>query len=56
MKYIYCGNIHAGEAGDTYCPVCGELLIRRGYMNVIENKIESGRCRSCSARIAGVFD
>lgn len=55
LKYVYEGNV-PGEGGEnTYCPVCGELLIhRRGYQ-ILENKIRDGSCFKCSALIDGIW-
>lgn len=54
LKYIYIGNVY-GMGEDTYCPVCGELLIKREGFDVIENRLINGRCPRCKTRIEGVF-
>jgi len=56
LKYVYVGNIAADEQNNTYCPECKSLLIERGYMNVIKNKIKKESCFNCGARIAGVWN
>ncbi|MCZ2115300.1 MAG: AmmeMemoRadiSam system radical SAM enzyme [Anaerolineae bacterium] len=57
VRYAYTGNVH-DEAGDTtYCHQCGETLIGRDWYELTAwNLTEDGRCRSCGAACAGVFD
>lgn len=56
LKYVYIGNVPGHEAGDTYCPQCGECLIKRvGYAAVTENNIVDGRCKFCGHEIPGVW-
>jgi pyruvate formate lyase activating enzyme len=56
LRYVYCGNVHDADSHTTYCPTCGEALIRRDWHAVVENKlVGSGRCR-CGTVIPGRFD
>ena len=50
MKYVYLGNV-LDERNNTYCPVCGEILIRRGMMETLEYKIKNSRCPNCEEKI-----
>lgn len=53
LKYIYTGNISA--FGDTICPNCGRLLIRRMGFDVIKNEItKTGHCPDCESVIDGI--
>ncbi len=54
LQFVYSGNLGGNE--DTYCPVCGELLITRNSVWMNENKIENGRCPKCGTKIAGIWD
>ncbi|HXV64203.1 MAG TPA: AmmeMemoRadiSam system radical SAM enzyme [Vicinamibacteria bacterium] len=57
VRYAYTGNVHDKEGGSTYCHQCGEILIGRDWYELSEwNLVDSGRCRSCGARCAGVFE
>jgi len=57
LKYVYIGNVPGHEAGDTYCPQCGECLIKRvGYAAVTENNVVDGRCKFCEHEIPGVWE
>ncbi|MEW6600820.1 MAG: AmmeMemoRadiSam system radical SAM enzyme [Nitrospirota bacterium] len=55
LKYVYEGNV-PGEGGEnTYCPVCGELLIHRIGYQILQNRIKAGTCFKCSSEIKGVW-
>jgi pyruvate formate lyase activating enzyme len=50
MKFVYTGNVHFGES-NTYCPNCGNLLVRRiGYDTTIVG-LRGNRCSSCQSAI-----
>lgn len=56
LKYVYAGNILDWESNSTYCPKCGELLIKRLGFKVAENKLNNGKCSFCNERIDGVWN
>lgn len=57
VRYAYTGNVHDEAGGTTYCHQCGETLIGRDWYELTAwNLTEDGRCRSCGAACAGVFD
>ncbi|MBI5236347.1 MAG: AmmeMemoRadiSam system radical SAM enzyme [Deltaproteobacteria bacterium] len=54
LKYVYTGNIQAGDGENTYCPACKTRLItRRGFI-VTSNLVDDGKCPQCKATIEGV--
>jgi len=55
IKYCYVGNVYNREGQTTYCPVCGEPLIRRNWHSVLENKLVVNKCFSCNTEIPGFF-
>lgn len=57
LNYVYIGNATSAGKENTYCPECGNLLIKRiGYdVTVEENNFQSGRCQKCGAVIKGVW-
>jgi len=55
LRYVYEGNIHSHGA-NTYCPKCKELLIRRSWHDVLENRLKTGACPQCGFAIAGVWN
>jgi len=54
LRYVYLGNV-PGEGEDTVCPSCGQAVIRRQGLRVVENKITDGGCPGCGNPIAGVW-
>ncbi len=54
LRYVYIGNVAAGE-DITACPQCGAEIIRRRGFFVESDRIAGGRCPDCGTRIAGVF-
>ncbi|MEM4348477.1 MAG: AmmeMemoRadiSam system radical SAM enzyme [Candidatus Anstonellaceae archaeon] len=57
LLYVYTGN-RPGEPGEnTYCPSCGQLVIRREGMMLIEDKVKKrGECPFCGFEIPIVYD
>jgi len=59
LNYVYGGNVHS-ETLDTFCPACGDLLVKRGYMSVGEIRLRAenseGYCPSCGKKIYGVYN
>jgi pyruvate formate lyase activating enzyme len=48
LKFVYIGNIAAGDDQNTYCPVCHTLSISRfGYDTKIEAVTGKGHCSNC---------
>ncbi|MEI7542368.1 MAG: AmmeMemoRadiSam system radical SAM enzyme [bacterium] len=56
LKYVYMGNVPAQVGGsDTYCPKCGEKIIKRDFIDIDSSKISDGKCIYCNQKIAGCF-
>lgn len=56
LNYVYLGNVQDEKARNTYCPECGELLIKRsGYYTEVTN-LTGGKCAKCGREtgIAGM--
>jgi pyruvate formate lyase activating enzyme len=52
LKYAYIGNSFSGEALNTYCPVCQELLIERyGLHTYIKDSLDCNVCKNCGYQI-----
>jgi pyruvate formate lyase activating enzyme len=57
LRYVYTGNIHDEATQSTYCHGCGALLVGRDWHAITAWHLsEDGRCASCGAPCAGVFD
>jgi len=55
LQFVYIGNTHGHNTADTYCPGCGERLIRRSGDEVVMNLIKNDRCSECNCEVAGVW-
>ena len=56
LNYVYTGNIYDPEGGHTYCHQCGKKIIgRNSYLVTDYNLTETGHCKFCHAKCAGVF-
>ena len=56
LRYVYTGNVHDPDGDKTICPSCRATIIARDWYELLEWRIECGRCVDCGARIAGVFE
>ncbi|HUU84940.1 MAG TPA: AmmeMemoRadiSam system radical SAM enzyme [Phycisphaerae bacterium] len=58
LKFVYVGNIAGQGDGSehTWCPECGELLIRRSGFFIEENRMQGDKCPKCSCSIPGVWE
>ena len=54
ITFCYIGNL-LSDAGNTYCPSCGKLLVRRLLYSVEKTGLQGNRCKFCQAVIPGVF-
>lgn len=54
LQFVYAGNL--GQNEDTICPECGEILIARNSVWMMENKIVGGECPKCKTKISGVWE
>jgi len=55
LHFVYEGNIYS-EGANTYCPQCRELLLRRSWHEVLENRMTAGACPECGFAMAGVWN
>ncbi|MFO7940142.1 MAG: AmmeMemoRadiSam system radical SAM enzyme [Bacteroidales bacterium] len=50
LDFVYLGNMR--EAADTFCPVCGALLLSRSQFQVLARNISpDGHCEKCNEPI-----
>lgn len=54
LRYVYVGNVRGERGENTYCHVCGALLIARASVFLRSNRIRAGACPDCGAPVAGV--
>ncbi|MEF3279728.1 MAG: AmmeMemoRadiSam system radical SAM enzyme [Elusimicrobiota bacterium] len=59
LNYVYGGNYNTKNSS-TFCPKCKAILIKRGYMSLIENNLfikdGKGFCPECGFEIYGVWE
>ncbi len=56
LRYVYTGNVYDPEHQHTYCPGCGQAVIRREGYTVPAFELHKGRCVHCQTPIAGRYD
>ena len=57
MRYVYIGNVPGNGHEHTFCPECGELLIKRGMFGVESYELTDGRtCPRCGTQICVASD
>lgn len=54
IKFCYIGNL-LSDAGNTYCPGCGKLLIKRLLYCIEKPGLNKNLCKFCQTIIPGVF-
>ncbi len=54
LAYVYVGNVPGAAGESTFCPGCGDCLIERQGLRLVENRVRDGRCPACGHAIAGV--
>jgi len=53
LKYVYLGNVPGHPYENTYCPSCGELIIKRSGFAVVSYRLTAeNTCPTCGAAIA----
>lgn len=53
LRFVYQGNIRAGDGENTLCPSCGTVLISRSGFWVRGNKLKDGHCPECGECVEG---
>ncbi len=56
LRYVYIGEVPEHPDLNTYCFNCRELVMRREYYELKENKLVNGRCPKCGMKIDIVED
>jgi pyruvate formate lyase activating enzyme len=52
IQYPYLGNVLRHKYENTYCPNCGELLIKRYGHRLVKNRIKKdNKCGKCGYEI-----
>ncbi len=52
LKYVYMGNVPGSDRNNTFCPICGNLLISRGFFDIEKYNITPEKtCPKCGEHI-----
>ncbi|MFW6151957.1 MAG: AmmeMemoRadiSam system radical SAM enzyme [Verrucomicrobiota bacterium] len=54
-NFVYTGNTPDVDSASTYCPECGEKIVRRYRMFLMNNSLKENKCHNCSANIPGIW-
>lgn len=55
LHFPYVGNVPGHEGGNTYCPHCQKIIIRRTGFSILENNLKDGKCKDCDQTIPGIW-
>lgn len=55
LRYVYLGNVRGHPSESTHCASCGETVISRAGYQVLEVRLDEGRCPRCGTEIPGRF-
>jgi pyruvate formate lyase activating enzyme len=57
LRYVYAGNLpgRVGPYEHTFCPGCGQAVVRRMGYRVLEVALDGNSCRRCGMTIPGVW-
>ena len=55
LLYIYEGNVPGAGGENTFCPVCGKMVIERFGFSITANNLSNGTCQHCNTRLPGIF-
>jgi pyruvate formate lyase activating enzyme len=51
LRYVYAGNLRAGEHENTRCPACKATVIARTGFYVGSRNLKGSACGACGARL-----
>lgn len=55
LRYVYVGNVAAGDKENTFCYNCGEKLIERTGFYIKNINMDDSKCHKCGSKIDGIF-
>lgn len=54
LQYVYLGNV-VTDKGNTHCPGCGKIVIRRNWYDTHIDLLPGGLCPHCQTQLPGCF-
>ncbi len=55
LRYVYLAKVTGHEGENTFCPECGEMVIKRLGFVIEELKLENGACSNCGTALPGLW-
>jgi pyruvate formate lyase activating enzyme len=55
LYHVDIGNLLRPDGGNTFCHVCGKLLIERRRYVILANHLAGGRCPACRTEVYGTW-
>lgn len=55
LQHVYLTNVAPHPGGNTVCPRCQRVVIDRAGFEVLESRLQHGRCPNCQTAIPGVW-
>ncbi len=55
LRHVYIGNLLVPESGNTYCPGCERMLVKRVGYRVMKNELTGGVCPHCNTEVYGLW-
>jgi pyruvate formate lyase activating enzyme len=55
LRYVYLGNVRTEDGSTTFCPGCGQAVIRRDGYHVTKLRMIDRTCGFCGTPIPGQF-
>lgn len=55
LKYVYIAKVLGHEGENTFCPGCGQKVIKRTGFVIAEMNLENGACKYCGTAVSGLW-
>lgn len=55
LKYVYIAKVTGHDGENTFCPDCGEMVIKRTGFVIEEARLENGACINCGFLLPGIW-
>ncbi len=55
LRYVYTGNAPGLDSENTFCHLCGKVLVQRVVYNIKNSITSGGRCPDCGTKVYGIF-
>lgn len=55
LKYVYLANLPGHPANNTYCPKCGDAVVKRVGLKTLSVDLTGGKCRRCGTSVPGLW-